>query len=65
MTRSAVDLSPPVVRRFGEIFPGATRIAAPGGRPDRAGGGDEDVLFVAIILYSAAIVAVAHALARD
>jgi hypothetical protein len=36
-----------------------------GGRPRRAAGEVEGVLFIAIILYTAAIVAVAHALARE
>lgn len=36
-----------------------------GGRLKKAAGEVEGVLFIAIILYAAAIVAVAHALARE
>jgi len=58
---SAVDRAPHVVARFDQISPVRRR----DGSSRRTGGGETAVLGVALILYVAAIVALAHALARE
>jgi hypothetical protein len=57
----AVDPAPLVVTRFDQISPARRR----DGSSQRTGGGEVAVLGVALILYVAAIVALAHALARE